>query len=96
MDGHPAGEAVQHKCQKTAAAVKGKTTSGICIDQERKCRVQPGESRHFGLLSRLTTEQLATEQPEQIRNVLVQNYLLSVLLVRINQISKRAPNNLKS
>lgn len=71
MDGHPAGEAVQHKCQKTIAAVKGTTTSGSCVDQEGKCKFQPGESRHFWLLSRLTTEQLATEQPEQIRNALV-------------------------
>lgn len=62
---------MQHKCQETTAAVKGKTTSGSCIDQEGKCRVQPGECRHFGLLSRLTTEQFAIEQPEQIRNVLV-------------------------
>lgn len=94
MDGHYAGEAVQHKCQTIIAAVKGNTTSGRCRDQEGKRRVQPRKSRHFKLLSRITTEKLTTEQPEQIGNVLVGMHLQSVL-VRRNQVFKMAPNNLK-
>lgn len=38
MNGHPAGEDVEHKCQKTIAAVKGKIASGSCCKgQEGKC-----------------------------------------------------------
>lgn len=44
MNGHPAGENAEHKCQKTIAAVKGKIASGICdMGQEGKCMVWPRE-----------------------------------------------------
>lgn len=59
--GHPAGGDVQPKCQSTVAAVKGKVTSGSCMGQERKCTIQPRESRCSWLLNRSAMGQLIAD-----------------------------------